>query len=109
MTLEYCIECDEATGNAGISEDSLYDAALKGPYCKACFDSPARFKKGTLVRYVPNHANGDYHHKDCQDGVVSSTNAIHVFVKYNNLMCTMTTGDEPYTAQATLPLNLALR
>lgn len=32
------------------------------------------FKKGMKVRYVPMHAAGDLNHKDCQNGVVSSTN-----------------------------------
>ena len=67
------------------------------------------YKKGDKVRYVPNHANGDVHHKDCQNGVVSSTNERFVFVKYDNAMCTMTTGDEPYTAQATKRENLVER
>ncbi len=64
------------------------------------------FKKGMRVKYAPNHAEGDVHHKDCRDGVVSSTNDTWVFVKYDNLCCRMVTGDEPYTAQATSPDNL---
>ena len=64
------------------------------------------FKKGDKVRYVPNHANGDTLHPDCENGVVSTTNEKFVFVKYDNAMCTMTTGDEPYTAQATKRENL---
>ena len=67
------------------------------------------FKRGDKVRYVPNHANGDVHHKDCQNGVVSSTNEKFVFVKYDNAMCIMTTGDEPYTSQATKRENLIRR
>ena len=66
------------------------------------------FKKGMKVRYVPTHANGDTKHKDCENGVVSSVNDKWVFVKYNNLMCIMTTGDEPYTAQATDPTELVI-
>lgn len=62
---------------------------------------PETFRKGMRVRYIPRHAHGDPNHKDCQDGVVSSTNPHWVFVKYDNLMCIMTTGDEPYTAAAT--------
>jgi len=61
------------------------------------------FKKGWRVRYVPLHADGNLNHPDCQDGVVSSTNDKFVFVKYDNLMGIMITGDEPYTAQATDP------
>ncbi len=67
------------------------------------------FDKGNLVRYVPSHAGGDKNHDDCQDGVVSSINGEYVFVKYDNLMCTMITGDEPYTAQATSPDDLVMR
>ncbi len=64
------------------------------------------FNKGERVKYVPSHANGDTKHKDCQTGCVSSINYLFVFVKYDNLMGIMITGDEPYTAQATDPLNL---
>ena len=63
--------------------------------------------KGERVRYIPHHAHGDANHPDCQSGVISSTNDKWVFVKYDNLVCTMTTGDEPYTAQATDPNDLA--
>jgi hypothetical protein len=70
---------------------------------------PSDFSKGDLVRYVPRHANGDEDHKDCRDGVVSSTNDKWVFVKYDNLMCVMVTGDEPYTAAATDPNDLVRR
>ena len=54
------------------------------------------FKKGYRVKYTPNYGDPEY-------GVVSSTNHRYVFVKYDNADCVMTTGDEPYTAQATLP------
>ena len=64
------------------------------------------FKKGDKVKYIPTHANGDRKHKDCENGVVSSTNNKFVFVKYDNAMCIMTTGDEPYTSQATKPEDL---
>lgn len=67
------------------------------------------FKHGDRVRYIPNRAAGDIRHADCQDGVVSSTNEKFVFVKYNNAMCIMTTGDEPYTAQATKREDLVRR
>jgi len=59
------------------------------------------FKHGDKVRYIPNHANGDAQHPDCQNGVVSSVNNNWIFVKYDCLACTMFTGDEPFTAQAT--------
>lgn len=65
------------------------------------------YKKGDKVRYIPNHANGDTTHPDCENGVVSSVNEKWVFVKYDNLMCTMTTGDEPYTAHAAKRENLS--
>ncbi len=69
----------------------------------------ADFQKGMKVRYIPTHAHGDRRHPDCEDGVVSSVNAKNVFVKYDNKMCIMTTGDEPYTAQATDPEDLIRR
>jgi hypothetical protein len=68
---------------------------------------PAEFLKGQRVRYIPNHALLNQYHPDCRDGVVSSKNEFHVFVKYDNLAHgKMTTGDEPYTAAATNPENL---
>ena len=67
------------------------------------------FKKGMLVRYVPTHAHGDVNHPDCQNGVVSSTNSRFVFVKYDNAVGVMVTGDEPYTSQATEPDDLVYR
>lgn len=66
------------------------------------------FKKGMRVRYIPNHAGGDITHTSCREGVVSSKNDTWVFVKYDNAECRMVTGDEPYTAQATDPDNLAI-
>lgn len=68
------------------------------------------YKKGDKVRYIPNHASGDNKHRDCESGVVSSVNSYGtIFVKYDNDMCIMTTGDEPYTAQATPEENLQKR
>lgn len=68
------------------------------------------YKKGDKVRYIPNHANGDSKHPDCENGVVSSVNSYGtIFVKYDNDMCIMTTGDEPYTAAATDKENLERR
>ena len=67
------------------------------------------FKKGDHVTYIPNHAFRNMNHKDCQDGVVSSTNELFVFVKYDNACMKMITGDEPYTAQATKVENLIRR
>ena len=67
------------------------------------------FKHGDRVTYIPTHAGRDIKHKDCENGVVSSTNDRFVFVKYDNGMCIMTTGDEPYTSQATNPDDLIKR
>lgn len=64
------------------------------------------FKKGDRVRYIPAHARGVFNHPDCEDGVVSSVNEKFVFVKYDNAMGIMVTGDEPYTAAATRPEDL---
>lgn len=67
------------------------------------------YRHGDLVRYIPNHAFGNAHHPDCQNGVVSSVTERWVFVKYDCLACTMYTGDEPFTAQATKRENLIRR
>ncbi len=67
------------------------------------------FQHGDAVVYIPNHANGDSHHPDCRNGIVSSVSEKFVFVKYDCLACTMFTGDEPYTAQATKRENLVYR
>ena len=67
------------------------------------------FEKGDKVRYIPTHTHGNPNHEDCENGVVSSVKNNVVFVKYDNGMCIMTTGDEPYTAQATSPEDLIKR
>lgn len=66
------------------------------------------FKKGDRVIYIPNHANGDRNHKDCEHGIVKSYFPEHnngkgvAFVLYDNSSHgIMTTGDEPYTAKGT--------
>ena len=75
------------------------------------------FKKGMRVRYVPSHilSNmaealllGEKVPDGCEDGIVSSTNELCVFVKYDNKVMRMTTGDEPYTSQATEPGDLII-
>lgn len=69
------------------------------------FDSGNRlkdFEKGQRVVYINDPV--DSHKPQC--GVVSSVGAVYVFVKYDNATGKMTTGDEPYTAQATSPHNL---
>ena len=37
---------------------------------------------GSPVTYIPNHANGDVNHKDCERGVLSSFNDFTVFVRF---------------------------
>lgn len=37
LTLEYCCECDNPTGNAGRGEDSNYTEDGEGPFCWDCF------------------------------------------------------------------------
>ncbi len=64
------------------------------------------FKKRERVRYIPTHASGNKFHKHCEDGVVSSINDKYVFVKYDNMIGKMVTGDEPYTSAATRPEDL---
>ncbi len=71
--------------------------------------TPEDFQHGDRVRYMPNHVKNDVHHPDCEDGVVSSTNEHWVFVKYDNAVMKMVTGDEPYTAKATDVCNLILK
>lgn len=41
-----------------------------------------KIKTGDKVRYVPNHANGNMEHDDCEDGIVKSKNDTYVFVQY---------------------------
>ena len=36
--IEYCFVCDDATGNAGVHDDSLYLDDGTGPYCERCFE-----------------------------------------------------------------------
>lgn len=71
------------------------------------FSSAEPFRKGERVRYVPTHARGDIKHKDCEDGVVSSIGRTGtVFVKYDCLLGTAITGDEPWAAKGTRPEEL---
>lgn len=61
------------------------------------------FHKGQRVQYVSTYAGeilGSAY------GVVSSKNDRYVFVKFDNSIMRMVTGDEPYTAQACNPENL---
>lgn len=43
---------------------------------------PDDFNAGDRVRYIPRHAHGDASHQDCENGIVSSSNALYVFVRY---------------------------
>lgn len=51
------------------------------------WDTPQNFSVGDPVVYIPNHANGDRWHPDCQLGVVSTVNGEYpnqkVWVRYN--------------------------
>lgn len=40
------------------------------------------FDEGHMVRYVPQHANGDLNHRDCEIGTISSWNSKWVFVNF---------------------------
>ena len=60
----------------------------------------ADFKPGMSVKYVPNHAEGDETHKDCENGIVSSVGVTYVFVKFSL---------EGTTAQACDPSSLVIR
>jgi hypothetical protein len=60
------------------------------------------FPKGQRVVYIPTHADGNRNHKDCEHGVVSRPGPFVSEVLYDCAAVPhMTTGDEPYTAQAT--------
>ena len=37
MGLELCLDCDEPTGRAGRSDDSMYTPDGVGPFCEDCF------------------------------------------------------------------------
>jgi hypothetical protein len=37
---------------------------------------------GSKVTYVPNHANGNAGHPDCEGGTISSWNDHNVFINY---------------------------
>lgn len=45
----------------------------------------ADFEVGQNVKYIPNHADGDQAHPDCEEGQVTSKNDTYVFVKFNPL------------------------
>lgn len=39
-------------------------------------------QEGMRVLSIPPHAQGERTHPDCQQGIVTSTHATHVFVRY---------------------------
>lgn len=43
MAFEFCFKCDDPTGRAGRSEDSIYvdlpDGSTLGPFCETCHES----------------------------------------------------------------------
>ena len=41
------------------------------------------FKAGQNVTYIPNHADNDTGHPDCEEGQVTSKNDKYVFVKFS--------------------------
>lgn len=38
-TLEYCCQCEQATGRAGRGDDSLFDNNGDGPFCSDCWSA----------------------------------------------------------------------
>lgn len=44
--------------------------------------APPEFSLSDLVVYIPNHANNNRNHEDCEYGIVSSINESYVFVKF---------------------------
>lgn len=44
---------------------------------------PKRDDVGKIVTYVPNHAQGDLTHPDCQVGHITSFNESCVFVRFH--------------------------
>lgn len=35
---EYCCDCKEPTGKAGVGDGSIYCDCGKGPFCEGCYD-----------------------------------------------------------------------
>jgi len=51
--LEYCYNCDDVTGRAGRSEDSIYcDEHDLGPFCEDCYE--------THTEVVHDNSSPDY-------------------------------------------------
>jgi hypothetical protein len=62
------------------------------------------FCKGDSVSYIPLHAEGDATHPDVETGVVSSTNHVNVFVKFDKYIKRV--GWENTASQAVDPTDL---
>ena len=44
-----------------------------------------KFNSGDKVLYIPNHANGDPEHEDCERGIVSCSSPLgNVFVNFDD-------------------------
>lgn len=57
---------------------------------KGCFIENTELTEehiGSKVTYIPNHANGDASHKDCEEGTIKRWNSSGVFVNYTRNTC----------------------
>jgi hypothetical protein len=59
---------------------------------------------GQRVIYIPIHAHGDPTHQDCEHGMVSSTNHVNAFVRFDKTVARH--GWERATAQSCDPETL---
>lgn len=39
---------------------------------------------GSTVTYIPDHANGNMSHPDCEKGIISSYNKDYIFVRFRS-------------------------
>lgn len=62
------------------------------------------FQAGQRVVYIPNHAQGDNKHPDCEHGKVSSVNDSCVFVRFDKYVQRF--GWDGATSQGCQPYNL---
>lgn len=76
-----------------ICESCKTKIAVHGKFCQFCQPPSGQFIQGREVKpddigspvtYIPNHANGDTSHKDCEFGTISSYNDTYVFVKFHS-------------------------
>lgn len=58
------------------------------------------FAEKDPVIYIPNHAQGNINHEDCESGIVSSMNEKYVFVKFYRNKFINITVDEALTLTA---------